>query len=362
MDSAIYSEEEAKEQLLEAQAHIWSHVFYFHKSMALKCAIQLGIPDTIHKHAKPMTLKELANSLPILPDKFTSLSRLMRLLVSSKFFCMKTLANGEEGLALTLSSQLLLKDHPLSQAPFALGMLDPRLIKSSHHLSSWFKSEGIYPFRIAHGKSIWELAGQDAEFNDFFNQAMESDSRFVTSLVVTNNFFKGLLEGIESLIDVGGGNGATAKAISEAFPWLKCSVLELPQVVGVLQKDGSNVNFVSGDMFEAIPRTDAILLKWILHDWSDADCIKILQQCKEAIPNKKQGGKVIIIDIVVDPQTDNYKGFDDAQLLFDMEMMSVTEGQERTKQEWENIFTVAGFSDYSILPISGLRSAIVLYP
>uniref|UniRef100_A0A803N8V3 O-methyltransferase C-terminal domain-containing protein n=1 Tax=Chenopodium quinoa TaxID=63459 RepID=A0A803N8V3_CHEQI len=287
----------------------------------------------------------------------------MRLLVSSKFFCMKTLPSGEEGFVLTLSSELLLKDHPLSQASFALGMLDPRLMKSSHHISSWLKSEGESPFHIAHGKNAWELTSQDAEFNDIFNQAMESDSRFVTSLLVTNNVFKGLLEGIESLIDVGGGNGATAKAISEAFPWLKCSVLDLPQVVGGLQKNCSNVNFVVGDMFEAIPHADVILLKWILHDWSDTDCIKILKRCKEAIPNKNQGGKVIIIDIVVDPQIDNYKGFDDAQLLLDMEMMSVTsEGQERTKQEWENIFTIAGFSDYIIHPILGLRSAIALHP
>ncbi|XP_021719002.1 trans-resveratrol di-O-methyltransferase-like [Chenopodium quinoa] len=261
MDPAIYHEEKAKGQLLDAQAHIWSHVFYFLKSMALKCAIELGIPDTIHKHGKPMTLKELANSLPILPNKITSLSRLMRLLVSSKFFSMKTLANGEEGFARTLSSQLLLKEHPLSQAPFVVGILDPRLTDLSHNLSSWFKTEAEFSFHIAHGKSVWELAGKDSEFNDIFNKAMESDSWFATSLLVSNNVLKGLLEGVESFIDVGGGNGATAKAISEAFPWLKCSVLDLPQVVGGLQKDGSNVNFVAGDMFKAIPHADAVLLK-----------------------------------------------------------------------------------------------------
>ncbi|XP_021775650.1 trans-resveratrol di-O-methyltransferase-like [Chenopodium quinoa] len=363
MDQAnIYPEEEAKEQLLDAQAHIWRHVFYFLKSMALKCAIQLGIPDTIHKHGKPMTLKELANSLPIIPNKATSLSRLMRLLVSSKFFSMKTLANGEEGFALNLSYQLLLKDHPLSQAPFVIGILDPRLVGPSHYLSSWFESEAESSFHIAYGKSVWEFAGHDLEFNDIFNQAMESDSRFATSLLVTNNVFKGLFEGVESLMDVGGGSGATAKAISEAIPWLKCSVLDLPQVVGRVQKDGCNLNFVAGDMFEAIPPADTVLLKWILHDWSDIDCIKILQKCKEAIPTKKQGGKVIIIDIVVDPQMNKNKN-SDVQLLLDMEMMFVTGGgKERTKQEWENIFIIAGFSDFIILPILGLRSAIVVYP
>jgi len=38
-------------------------------------------------------------------------------------------------------------------------------------------------------------------------------------------------------------------------------------------------------------------VQWILHDWGNEDCIKILKKCKEAIPSKENGGKVIIIDV-----------------------------------------------------------------
>jgi hypothetical protein len=40
-------------------------------------------------------------------------------------------------------------------------------------------------------------------------------------------------------------------------------------------------------------------LQWIFHDWQDEECVKILCQCKKAIPSRDAGGKVIIIDTVV---------------------------------------------------------------
>lgn len=70
MEANSISNEEAKE-LLDAQTHIWNHMFSFLNSMALKCAIELGIPDAIKKHGKAMTLDELelAKSLSIHPNK-----------------------------------------------------------------------------------------------------------------------------------------------------------------------------------------------------------------------------------------------------------------------------------------------------
>ncbi|KAG9142539.1 hypothetical protein Leryth_011634 [Lithospermum erythrorhizon] len=75
---------------------------------------------------------------------------------------------------------------------------------------------------------------------------------------------------------------------------------------------------------------------WILHDWSDERCVEILRNCKEAIQNKKIDGKVIIIDMVVDKQKkDNHV---ETMLFFDMLMMVVTPGRERTEKDWANLF------------------------
>ncbi|KAJ7981532.1 O-methyltransferase [Quillaja saponaria] len=320
-------------ELLQAQAHVWNHIFSFINSMSLKCAIELGIPDTIHNHGQPMTLSQLIAALPIHQSKHLCVYRLMRILIHSGFFGQEKVSENdqEEGYVLTDASRLLLKDHPLSVTPFLLAMLDPILIKPWHHMNSWFKNDDPTPFDTAHGMTLWDYCGHEPKLNHFFNDAMAS-----------------------------GGTGTVAKAIGKAFPPLECTVFDLPHVVADLQ-DSENLKFVGGDMFEAIPPADAILLKWILHDWSDEECVKILMKCKEAIIRKGKEGKVIIIDMIME----NKKGDDESvktQLFFDMLMMALLTGRERKEKEWAKLIFSAGFSDYKITPILGLRSLIEVYP
>ncbi|KAF3943053.1 hypothetical protein CMV_030352 [Castanea mollissima] len=42
-------------------------------------------------------------------------------------------------------------------------------------------------------------------------------------------------------------------------------------------------------MFHNVPKGDAIIIKYILHDWSDEDCMKLLRNCYEALPNNGKG-------------------------------------------------------------------------
>jgi predicted RNA-binding protein with EMAP domain len=102
------------------------------------------------------------------------------------------------------------------------------------------------------------------------------------------------------------------------------------------------------------------MLQWVLHDWSDDECVKILKNCRKAMPSKKEGGKVIIIDIVVGEESSSLK-HKEAQALFDLYIMLVN-GIERDEQEWKKIFFEAGFSDYKISPVLGARSIISVYP
>ncbi|GFZ12885.1 O-methyltransferase family protein [Actinidia rufa] len=338
------SNDDQTRELLHSQAHVWNHIFNFMNSMSLKYSIQLGIPDMVHNHGRPMTLSELVAALPMNPSKSHCVCRLMRIRVHSGFFTKDKVpgnAEEDEGYLLRPPSRLLLKDEPLSVTPFLLLILDPILTKPCHFVSDWFKNNDLTPFDTAHGRTLWDYVGHEPRMNHLFNVIMASDSRLVTSMLVKD--CKAVFEGLKSLADVGGGTGTVAKAIAEAFPNLECTVLDLPHVVANLQ--GSY----------------AVLLKWVLHDWSDEECIKILKRCKEAVPSK--GGKVIIIDITVE----NQKGDDDhesieTQLCYDMLMMALTTGRERTEKEWTKLFSDAGFSDYKIIPILGLRSLIEVYP
>lgn len=98
----------------------------------------------------------------------------------------------------------------------------------------------------------------------------------------------------------------------------------------------------------------------MLRDWSDEDCVKILRRCKEAVPTKEEGGKVIIIEMVVDLDG-GFPELAELQLLFDMHMRVQTAGKQRNEREWKKIFIDAGFIDYKIIPALGLRSVVEVY-
>ncbi|CAD6253720.1 unnamed protein product [Miscanthus lutarioriparius] len=122
----------------------------------------------------------------------------------------------------------------------------------------------------------------------------------------------------------------------------------------------NDVQYVAGDIFQSIPPANTVFLKWILHDWNDDECVRILKNCKQAIPPRDAGGKIIIIDMVVGSEPSDIKHVE-TQVLHDILMM-VFNGVERDEQEWKKIFFEAGFKDYKIVPLLGVRSIIELYP
>ncbi|KAL0349271.1 UNVERIFIED_CONTAM: putative O-methyltransferase 3 [Sesamum angustifolium] len=305
-------------ELLEAQAHIWNQAFNYVNSMSLKCATELGIPDVIHKHGGPMTLLELVDALSgVDKAKADSMYRLMRILVHSGFFVLEKInSSNEKGYSLTPASRLLVGDHPMSMKPFVISQLDPILVEPMHHLSRWFQN--------ANDRTACHTANNGCQFG-----SRKSGTR-----------------------DVGGGTGTLARAIAEAFPQIHCIVLDLAPVVAGLEGT-RNLKYIEGNMFEYIPPSDAVLLKWILHDWSDEDGVQILKKCKEAITINGKRGKVILIEMVVDDQRTNTESVE-TQLLFDILMMSVVSGKERKEKEWADLFSDAGFGGETLFGYGGL--------
>lgn len=98
-----------------------------------------------------------------------------------------------------------------------------------------------------------------------------------------------------------------------------------------------------------------------MHNWSDKDCIRILKNCREAIPSKDEGGKLILVEMVINEKKDEY-GVTKARLFVDMQMMLVSGGRGRNEKDWKMIFQEAGFSHYKVNPTSGLFSFIEVYP
>lgn len=103
---------------------------------------------------------------------------------------------------------------------------------------------------------LWDVASQEPKLNHSFNEGMASDERLVASV----NLNQGVFEGFNSIVDVGGGTGTLAKCIAEAFPNVNCINFDLPHVVKGLG-ESRNLSYVGGDLFEAIPKADVVLLK-----------------------------------------------------------------------------------------------------
>lgn len=102
------------------------------------------------------------------------------------------------------------------------------------------------------------------------------------------------------------------------------------------------------------------MFQWVLHCWSDDNCVKVLRKCKEAIPARGAGGKVIIIDAVMGagPQDAASK---ETQALYDFHMMHI-DGVERDERGWEKIILEAGFGAYKVVSVVGIHSVIEVYP
>ncbi|CAL4909122.1 unnamed protein product [Urochloa decumbens] len=357
--------------LLDAQLELWQNTFGYIKSMALKSALDLRIADAIHHHGSGgATLPQIVTRIMIPSSKIPHLRRLMRVLVATGVFAAQhpPPAVGSSGddedepmlYTLTPVSRLLIGSQNL--APITTMNLHPAFISPFFELGSWFQHkeapESCELFKHAHGQTCWGQADRDATFNALINDGMVSDSNFLMDIAI--NECAGAFQGITSLVDVGGGLGASAQAIAKAFPGVKCSVLDLDHVIANAPAGDTGVQYIAGDMFEKIPPADAMFLKWILHDWDDEECIRILKNCRKAIPPREEGGKVIIIDMAigVEPSDLRHK---EMQAVFDIFVM-VINGKERNEKEWKKIFFKAGFSDYKITPVLGVRSIIEVYP
>ncbi|KAG5603454.1 hypothetical protein H5410_034824 [Solanum commersonii] len=344
-------------QLIEAEVQSWDYILSYMRPSCIKCAIELGIPHILCKNPNPiMSLSDLIAALPNLnPSKITFIPILMRVLVDLGLFNYHQQQG--DGYSLTSVGRLLVENDPSNKR---LIFIFFQLFKIADSMSDWLQNDLPTAFETAHGKSIWDYCAAEPEFSGLFNEVMASDSRLISNLLVSD-CGEGVFEGLTSLVDIGGGTDTVAMAIAGAFPSLKCTVLDLPHVIGD-RKGTGNLEFIAGNMFDKIPHANAIFLKWILHDWNDEDCVKILKKCKESIPSKEKGGKVIIIDIVMEDNCSNNEQLVQSQHLMDLFMRITCASKERSKKEWEKLFLEAGFSEYKIITSLGLRSLIEVYP
>lgn len=261
MDSIkIDHQQGVDEELIHAQGRIWKHISGFAESLTLKCAIELGVADIIHRHGKPMTLSEIVGELTIPSPNMDRFNRVMRFLVHMKLFAV--IDGAEKKYALTPASELLVRAKEKNMVSFAMMQLHADEIEPWHHLIAGIEGKTT-PWLACHkGVPYYEHVGKDPNYNRLINEGMTSHTSFVVSALLEVCTKESVFNGVHTLVDVGGNTGVACKAIAAAFPHVKCTVLDLAHVIESVPKDPM-VDFVAGDAFNYVPKADAILMKAI---------------------------------------------------------------------------------------------------
>lgn len=316
--------------------------------MVLKAVIELDVLEII-KRAGPgahLSPTEITAQLPTTnPGAATMLDRMLRLLASYDMlsYSLRTLPDGqvERLYGLAPVCQFLTKNEDgVALSALSLMNQDKVLIESWYHLKDAVLDGGI-PFNKAYGMTAFEYHGTDPRFNKVFNNGMSNHSTITMKKLLEN--YKGF-EGVSTLVDVGGGTGATLNMIISKHPTIRGINFDLPHVI----EDAPTypgVEHVGGDMFVSVPKGDAIFMKWICHDWSDEHCLKFLKNCYAALPDH---GKVIVCEYIlpVAPETNHA-----ARTVFHVDAIMLAHnpgGKERTEHEFESLAKGAGFEGFRV--------------
>jgi len=150
----------------------------------------------------------------------------------------------------------------------------------------------------------------------------------------------------EFVLDVGGGAGGLCRAILNQQPNLNFAIYDHPNSArsiiaaqNMLRIELPTVRRAYGDFFndthgglhgiDPDDRYAKIFLGWILHDWSDEQCVAILRRCGHHL---QPTGTIYILEKVITNTVTNSRA-----ILLDFLMLSMADGQERKLDEYKAI-------------------------
>ncbi|XP_077248354.1 caffeic acid 3-O-methyltransferase-like [Tasmannia lanceolata] len=318
--------------------------------MVLKAAIELELLEILAKAGQGVHLStsQITSHLPTKnPEAPTMLDRILRLLASYSILTCSIVTHDNGlverlyGLA-PISRFLVPNEAGVSVAPLVVMAQDKVLMESWYHLKDAVLEGGV-PFDRAYGMNLFEYHEKDPRFNKSFMRSMSVHSNLaMTKILETYNGF----EGVKSVVDVGGGVGTTLNMIVSKYPDVRGINFDLPHVVSAAPSY-AGIKHVEGDMFASVPSGEAILLKRILHNWSDEQCLKLLKNCFKALPDS---GKLIVAESIlpIAPATDNPAA--NFPIVLDMMMLAHNPGGiERTEKEFEALAKGAGFAGIRVV-------------
>jgi len=298
-------------------------------------AASLGIADVLAKG--PKTSKAIAEQVGA---HAPFVHRLLRALASVGVFA--ETPNGR--FRLTPAAATLRSGVPGSLRDFALMMVDDYNWAGWGALLHGVRTGGV-AFEHVQGQRFFEYLVAHPEKERRFSASMASISGPENDAVARAYPFGRF----GRLVDVGGAHGHLLATILRRNRKLRGVLYDQPQVVAGATASGlhagldDRIEVTGGDFFASVPAgADGYMMKYIVHDWDDDRCVRLLELCREAMA---PGGRVLVIENVIDPG--NRPGW--AKLL-DINMLALLTGKERTKAEFRDLFARAGLRLRRVVP------------
>jgi ubiquinone/menaquinone biosynthesis C-methylase UbiE len=196
---------------------------------------------------------------------------------------------------------------------------------------------GKTAFDQVEGMPVWKYYETHPEEGQNFMKAMTG----LTGAVIKNVIPEYDFSSMDTIVDVGGGNGALLMAVLNTAPQARGIVFDEEYVVEKTKEELSKKGFddrctvAGGSFFDFVPKdADAYLMKMVLHDWNDEQSLQILNNCRQAM---KPGSKLLVIESVLPEEDTAHPG-----KYMDINMLAMTGGMERTEKEFADLFQKAG--------------------
>ncbi|GAA5192260.1 methyltransferase [Rugosimonospora acidiphila] len=313
----------------------------FWVSQIVRTAADLSLAE--HLADGPRTAADIATIEGSDPD---ATHRLMRACAS---LGLASHANG--AFAGTPLLAFLHKDSPLSLRSYALAQTAPG------HWLTWGQTPaavraGRTQSHEVLGMSIFDYLAEHPDEAALFGTAMTN----LSTPVILGAVGSLDVSTIDTVVDVGGADGAFVLELLARRAHLKGVVLDLPHAVpgatSAAKARGldDRCTVRPGDFFEQVPEGDLFLLKHILHDWQDEECVRILRNCRAAM---RPGGRIAIVEIVMDEDAGGIAP------LMDIAMLTMLSARERTLAEFDALLAQAGLRRTRVTQVDDSPYAVI---
>ncbi len=312
-------------------------------SRAVYIAAQLGVADLLTDG--PQDIEHIARATM---SHGPSLYRVLRTLASVGIFT----EDGQSRFSLTPLGATLQTGVPGSLRAWVNVQLGDEHYRAWGHALHSVRT-GESAFEHVFGMGVWRYRAQNVEHARLFDEAMANLTPMY-NIVSSYSFSK-----FDKIVDVGGGDGGLLVAILEANPTLQGVLFDLPHVAAKATRRiaeaglAGRCQVVAGDASSSVPDGgDAYILSRVIHDWDDARSIAILKNCHRAMAAT---GTLLLIEGVVRPGNES-----DFTKLFDLNMLVLAGGRERTVAEYQALLEAAGFAMARIIPTRSVMGVSVI--